>query len=275
MTDGPDSSPGSSTGSSPEFETVLFSQKDGAAEIRFNRPHRLNAAVEQLYDDVLAALDAAARNSNVRAVIITGEGRAFCAGADLKEHASGSRSVAEQRAYLVKANNVCRRLREIQKPVIAAVNGYAVGAGAEMAVSADFILMKAGAEIGFPEVSIGTFPGGGVTHVLPALVGLAKARELIFLGKRINGAEAGRIGLAARVFADDDFDAGVRSFAAEIAALAPGAAALAKASLGQAADYDAALAAELDGILACMKTEDWREGVAAASEKRKPVFRGK
>ncbi len=259
----------------PTFETVLYGAHDGVATIFLNRPERLNAVIEQLYDDVLAALDTARSDPDVRTIVLTGQGRAFCVGADLKAHGEGARTPEQQRDYLTKANDVCRRLRTVPKPVIAAVNGYALGAGAEMAVSADFILVKQSAEIGFPEVSIGTFLGGGVTHVLPKLVGMARAKELVFTGRRINGEAAAAMGLATTFFPDDAFADGVAAFAAEIASKAPVSMALAKEHFTAGRAYEDALESELDGILACMGTDDWAEGVAAFAEKRAPRFKGR
>ena len=259
-----------------KFECVLYHAKKGIAEIRLNRPDRLNAVTEQLYDDVLGALDVAEHDSAIRVIVLTGEGRAFCAGADLKEHAAGERSDFQKRLYLIKANDVCERLRKVSKPVIAAVNGYAVGAGAEMAVSSDFIVMKESAKMWFPEISIGTFVGGGISHVLPQLVGITKARELIMTGRHIAGPEAVAMNLAVRSISDDQFEQGVEEFAAEIAAKAPLSLRLAKQSLNTACStpYEAALAIELEGIRACMVTKDWQEGIDAFTEKRAPVFKG-
>lgn len=257
------------------FETILFNVRDGIGTIRLNRPHRLNAVIEQLYRDVIAGIDLAESDAEVRAVVITGEGRAFCVGADLKEHGRGERTALQQRNYLVLGNDVCRRIYTSPKIVIAAVNGYALGAGAEIAVSSDFILMKDTAELGFPEVSIGTFVGGGITHILPRLVGLTKARELIVSGRRIGGREAVASGLATRSFEDGAFDAGVREFASGVAAKAPFSLGFAKEHLNDGArSYQAALVTELEALRACMVTQDWKEGVAAFAEKRKPVFRG-
>ncbi len=258
------------------FETILYSTKNGVSEIRLNRPDRMNAVIEQLYDDVLAALDEAELDPKVRVIVLTGEGRAFCAGADLKEHATGERTALQKRQYLIKANDVCERLRKLSKPVIAAVNGYAVGAGAEMAVSSDFIIMKASAKIWFPEISIGTFVGGGISNVLPQLVGITRARELIMTGRRIAGPEAVEMNLAIGSFPDDEFDAGVAEFAQEIAAKAPLSLKLAKKHLNTAGNtpYEAALIMELEGILACMTTRDWQEGIDAFAEKRSPDFTG-
>lgn len=256
-------------------ETILYETKDVIAEIRLNRPHRLNAVTQQLYDELNAALGAAEADSDVRAVLLTGEGRAFCVGADLKEHRSG-RSAFERRQYLLGEQIVCKRLMLLSKPVVAAVNGYALGAGAEMAIASDFLLMAESAQIGLPEVSIGNFLGGGVTYVLPRLVGLAKARELVFLGERINGEEAVRIGLANRVLPDEGFVDAARAFAARIAAKAPFSMQLAKEQLNMAAErtLDAALTAELEGMMFVGTTRDWQEGIDAFAEKRTPVFKG-
>src|SRR5215470_373563 len=177
------------------LETIIYSQKDGIAEIRLNRPHRLNAVTQKLYDELSAALTQAEDDRNARVVLLTGEGRAFCVGADLKEHKAG-RTAFDRREYLHGEQVVCRRLMLLRKPVVAAVNGFALGAGAEMAIASDFVIMAKSARLGFPEIGIGSFLGGGVTYLLPRLVGLAKARELVFLGERVDGDEAVRIGLA-------------------------------------------------------------------------------
>jgi enoyl-CoA hydratase len=256
-------------------ETILYQMTDGIAEIRFNRPHRLNAVTQQLYDELNAALGRAEAHPDVRVLLLTGEGRAFCVGADLKEHKAG-RSPFDRRQYLQGEQTVCKRLLQLKKPVVAAVNGYALGAGAEMAIASDFLLMAASAQIGLPEISIGSFLGGGVTWLLPRLVGLAKARELVFLGKRIGAEEAVRIGLASRALPDDGFLDGARDFARRLAAKAPFSMQLAKEQLNMAAErtLDAALVAELEGMMFVSSTRDWQEGVNAFAEKRAPTFRG-
>ena len=256
--------------------TVLYQSNDGIAEIRLNRPQRLNAVTQQLYDDLNAALGRAEADGEVRVVLLTGEGRAFCVGADLKEHKAG-RTAYDRRQYLHGEQIVCKRLMQLSKPVVAAVNGFALRAGAEMAIASDFVLMAASAQIGLPEISIGTFLGGGVTYLLPRLVGLAKARELVFLGERINGEEAVRIGLASRVLPDDGFLDAAREFAGKIAGKAPLSMQLAKKQLNTAAEstLDAALTAELEGMMFVCTTEDWQEGIDAFAEKRSPIFKGR
>jgi enoyl-CoA hydratase len=263
--------------STKELETVKYTKADAIATIMLNRPHRLNAVSEQLYDELISALDKAEADSEVRVVILTGAGRAFCVGADLKEHGKGERTSFERRNYLIKANNVCTRIRTLNKPVIAAVNGFALGAGAEMAVSSDFILIKESSLIGFPEVSIGTFVGGGVTLILPQLVGLGMARELIFGGEKINGTKAHEINLATRVFPDDTFNDEVTSFAMKISKKAPISMEFAKRLLNDSISigYNSTLATELEALNAVMMTEDWVEGVEAFSQRREPKFVGK
>lgn len=257
------------------YETILYDMTDGIAEIRLNRPQRLNAVTQQLYDELNAALSRAEADRDARVVLVTGEGRAFCVGADLKAHKTG-RTAFDRRQYLKGEQDVCRRLLELQKPVVAAVNGYALGAGAEVALAADFMLMAESAQIGLPEISIGNFLGGGVTWLLPRLVGLAKARELVFLGERIKGEEAVRIGLANRVLPDDGFLDAARAFALKVAGKAPFSMQLAKEQLNKSAErtLEACLIAELEGMMFVGTTRDWQEGVDAFAEKRAPVFRG-
>lgn len=257
------------------FDTILYSMTDGVAEIRLNRPHRLNAVTQQLYDELNEALAHAEGDRDARVVLLTGEGRAFCVGADLKEHKVG-RTAFDRRQYLQGEQVACKRLLQHKLPVVAAVNGFALGAGAELAIASDFLLMADSAQIGLPEISIGNFLGGGVTWLLPRLVGLAKARELVFLGERIKGDEAVRIGLANRTYADNGFIDSARDFAKRVATKAPLSMQLAKRQLNFAGEgtLDAAMVAELEGMTFVGTTKDWQEGVDAFAEKRTPVFRG-
>ena len=257
------------------YETIIYGMTDGIAEIRLNRPHRLNAVTQTLYGELNDALSRAEADKDARVVLLSGEGRAFCVGADLKEHKAG-RTAFDRRQYLQGEQIVCKRLMLLKKPVVAAVNGFALGAGAEVALASDFVLMARSAQIGLPEISIGNFLGGGVTLLLPRLVGLAKARELVFLGERIDGEEAVRIGLANRVFDDQGFLDSAREFALKLAGKAPFSMQLAKEQLNMAADgtLDAALTAELEGMMFVGTTRDWKEGIDAFAEKRKPVFKG-
>ncbi len=258
------------------FETIIYRKADHYAEIRFNRPHRLNAVVEQFYHELLAALTQAENDPEVRAVLLTGEGRAFCVGADMKEHGAGERTLSQRRDYLQVGNDVCEKIFRLKIPVVAAINGYALGAGAEMACCCDFVLMAETAKIGFPEISIGTCVGGGVTQFLPRLVGLAKARELIFTGEKITGKEAAAIGMVNRSVADDELQSEAERFIGVLASKAPISMSMAKRLLNNASyqNLEDQLKLEIDSVFICSTTADWQEGVDAFAEKRLPRFKG-
>ncbi len=257
-------------------ETLIVDRRGAVMEIRFNRPHRLNAVVEAFYSELLAALAEAERDPEVRCVILTGEGRAFCVGADMKEHGSAQRTLFQRRRYLQLGNDVCEAILRHPKPVIAAVNGYALGAGAEMAVACDFIVMAEEAQIGFPETSIGTCVGGGVSKLLPQLVGLNMARQLLYTGRRIDGREAARIGLATSSHPADAMPAEAQALAESLARQAPVSIAMLKRLVNQGSDtgLESQLQQELDAVFTCSTTADWQEGVDAFAEKRAPQFKG-
>jgi enoyl-CoA hydratase len=258
------------------FETIIYQKTDQYAEIRFNRPHRLNAVVEKFYTEMIDALGQAEKDPDVRAVLLTGEGRAFCVGADMKEHGTGERTQIQRREYLILGNDVCEKIFKLRIPVIAAINGYALGAGAEMACSCDFVYMAETAKIGFPEVSIGTCVGGGVSQFLPRLVGLAKARELMFTSEKIDGKEAARIGMITRCVADADLQTEAEKFIRLLASRAPISMSMVKTLLNNSShrNPEDQLQLELDSICICTTTSDWQEGVEAFAEKRQPIFKG-
>ena len=244
-------------------------------EIRFNHPERLNAVDETVVADLNAALDSVEKDKDVRVVILSGEGRAFCAGANYKRHVRGDRTMYEKREYVRQLLDTCRHLYRFPKPIIAAVQGYSVGVGAEMCLNCDFIVMAENAELGFPEVAISTFVGGGVTKTLARLVGLSKAREMIMLSDRITGKQAVEFGLAARCVPEASLRDETLAFARRLAEPAPVSVSLAKQLINSECDYDDLLSLEREAILTCMMTEDWHEGVKAFAEKRTPVFKGR
>lgn len=267
-------------------EPTILVERDGpVAVLRLNRPERMNAVVEALYRELADALADLAADETVRAVVLTGSDLvrngvvkpAFCAGADLKEHGAGRRTRAEQRAYLELAHATTRRLAELPKPVVAAVNGPARGAGAELAVCCDLVLMAEQATLAFTETGLGTFVGGGVTLLLPRLVGLVRAKELIYTGRVLDGAAAVELGLALRAVPRERLLAEALALAGELAARAPLSMRLAKRLLhdGHRLDLATALERETEAILACMDTEDWHEGVRAFAERRRPRFQGR
>lgn len=260
----------------PIYQTLICTLQDQHLSIRLNRPHRLNAVIEQLYADLLQALEFAETEPCIRAIVLTGEGRAFCVGADLKEHSAGSRTQLQKRRYLQLANDACQAIFNHPKPIIAAVNGYALGAGAEIAISCDFILMADDAKIGFPETSIGTCVGGGVSQILPRLIGLTQARFLMLTGDRITGAEAQKIGLATQSCSPRELIEKASILAKKLSSTAPISTALVKELLnhGFNQSMNSQLKLELNGISTCMVTADWQEGINAFAEKRPPEFKG-
>ncbi|MFW3616144.1 enoyl-CoA hydratase/isomerase family protein [Billgrantia antri] len=262
--------------SSASPETLIIDRQEAVMEIRFNRPHRLNAVVEAFYGELLAALAEAKADPEVRCVILTGEGRAFCVGADMKEHGGAKRTLYQRRRYLQLGNDVCEAILRHPKPVVAAVNGYALGAGAEMAVACDFIVMAEEAQIGFPETSIGTCVGGGVSKLLPQLVGLNMARQLLYTGRRIDGHEAARLGLATSCHAGDRLMQEALDLAESLSRQAPVSIAMLKRLVNQGSDtgLESQLQQELDAVFTCSTTADWQEGVDAFAEKRTPRFQG-
>jgi len=264
--------------------TIIYEKDGPVAVIRLNRPERMNAVIEEMYLDLGRALDEVGGDRSVRALVITGSEhrkggvvkQAFCAGADLAKHASGDRTHAEKRAYILLAHETTLRIHELPKPVIAAVNGPARGAGAEMALACDMVLMSEEATVAFTETGLGTFVGGGSTRHLPRLVGVSRAKELVYTGRVVTGAEAAAIGLALRCFPADRLLDEALALARTIAERAPISMAFAKKRLQQPDSLDLAtvLDLEAEAILSCMDTEDWHEGIRSFEEKRKPVFRG-
>ena len=242
------------------MSVVIAEPRGLVLRVTLNRPERLNAVSEELYTALLEQLAAAEADPGIRCVLLTGAGRAFCVGADLKAHGEGTRSEADRERYVDLGQRVCARIQQMGTPVVAAVRGYALGAGAQM---------------GFPEVSIGTFVGGGVTHRLPRLAGLRKATELLILGERFTGAQAAEWGLAYAAVDPDRLDEAAGELAAALVAKAPISLARMKRALLGAESLDAALRREAADLLAVMRTEDWAEGVRAFADRRTPVFNGR
>jgi enoyl-CoA hydratase len=259
-----------------DVRTDLLTERDGhVRRLVLNRPHRLNAVTERLYRELLDELAAADTDPDTRAVVLTGAGRAFCVGADQKEHAAGTRTRAERAAYVELAWRVCERIQRMRTPVVASVHGYALGAGAELATSADFLVIAEDAQMGFPEVSIGTYVGGGVTRRLPRLVGLRRASELLMLGERFSGAQAAQWGLAHAAVPAGELARAAAELAGSLAGKEPIPMAKLKAALSSDEPLDTVLRAEARDLLEVMDTQDWAEGVAAFAERRVPTFRGK
>lgn len=267
------------------YSTLLFRVNGNTGIITLNRPERMNAVIEEMYSELLDVLTTSEKNPDIRALIITGttveknglKKQIFCAGADLKEHAVGDRTPEQKKKYIRLAHEACRRLYEFPKPTVAAINGPARGAGVEMAMNCDFIIMASTATLGFPETGLGTCVGGGVTKHLALSIGIMKAKELIYSGKIIDGVTAMRTGIALDSCPVNELLERTQEFVSELAKKAPVSMKLAKDQLNRAVNRSIkeVLDTETDAILECMRTEDWHEGIRAFNEKRIPLYKGK
>lgn len=255
---------------------LLVEHADAVTTLTLHRPERLNAVTEQLYRELIAALRAADADRAVRAVVLTGAGRAFCVGADLKAHATDARDDGDRRRYAQLGQDAATAILDCRKPVIAAVNGHAIGAGLELALCCDLIVVAADAKLRFPELGLGTFVGGGVTVTLVERVGMTRAKELLLLGRFFLGSDAHALSLCNEVAPTADVLARARALALEVAQQAPRPVAFAKQLLRRARQtpLDVAMASEAEALAACMATRDWHEGIEAFAARRAPEFTG-
>ena len=255
----------------------LRSEDRGAVRVlTIDGEARMNVLSRPLVAELAGEARRAAADAEVRAVVVTGAGsRAFCAGANLKERRGWSED--DVRRWLVELHSGLRELERCPKPWIAAVNGLALGGGCELALACDLRVLDPAARMGLTEVKIGVIPGGGGTVRLARIVGLGRARDLIFTARRIEAEEALQMGLANRISAAGECVAAAVALGHEIAANAPVAVAAAKASLEEAWDLplDAALDRERAHYEEPLRSEDRLEGLAAFAEKRPPKWRGR
>jgi enoyl-CoA hydratase len=261
-----------------EFKSIIYEVKDGVAVISLNRPDSMNAIGGTMREDLGKALFECAReDESVKCVIITGAGdRAFCAGADIKERAGVTSHPAAYYVRQQKTHRFFRDIEEFEKPVIAAINGVALGGGLEIALCCDIRIASSSARFGLPELKIGAIPAAGGTQRLPRLVGEGVAKELIFTGDLIGADEALAIRLVNRVVAPAELIPFAFAMASRISACAPLAVRFAKRSinLGMQVGIDAGM--EYERYAAAMVTDsaDRKEGMRAFVEKRRPEFKG-
>jgi enoyl-CoA hydratase len=259
-----------------EFKFIIYEKSGGVATLTLNRPEALNAFSKDVAEEVFLALEDVRNDENVRVLILTGAGeKAFSTGADIK--AMVGMTALKARELSLMGEKLCLALENLEKPVIAAINGYALGGGLEVAMSCDLRIASENARMGQTEINIGLIPGWGGTQRLTRLVGRTKAKELVFTGKMIDAKTAEQLDLVNMVVPADKFREMVRQFASELATKAPVALKVAKAVINKGADIslDSALALEREGFGVVASSEDLKEGVSAFAEKRKPAFKGK
>ena len=259
-----------------EFKHIIYEKSEGIATITLNRPEALNAFSKEVVNEVLQALEDVKTDENVRVVVLTGAGeKAFSVGADIK--AMKGFNALKARELSLMGERLCSALEHLEKPVIAAINGYALGGGLEVAMACDLRIASERARMGQTEINIGLIPGWGGTQRLTRLIGRTKAKELVFTGKMVDATTAEQLGIVNMVFPAEEFREKARQFAKELTFKAPVALKVAKALINKGADMslDAAIALEREGFGVVASTEDLQEGVSAFLEKRKPTFKGK
>ena len=260
------------------YEHILITENEGILTITLNRPEKLNAFVGHMRRDLAEALERAGSDRNVRVVIITGAGRAFCAGGDIAFMAElMKRRDAEEFARILGAGRrVILAIRQMAKPVIGSINGPASGAGCNLAFACDLRVASSSATFSQSFAKVGLHPDWGGSYFLPRLVTPNKACEMFFLGETIDAAEADRLGIVNQVVAPEELEAATLQLAERLRAAAPIALAAAKHSvyMSHSAELEEMLRYETEVQLRCFESDDCHEGVQAFLEKREPKFTG-
>ena len=259
-----------------EFTNLLFENKDGVAIITLNRPKALNALDQATLEELNQIADRIAQDTSVKVVIITGSGeKAFVGGADITQ--MQPMTAIESRYFSKFGQGVFNKIENLPQPVIAAINGYALGGGCELAMACDVRFASDKAKFGQPEVTLGITPGFAGTQRLARLVGKGRAKELLYTGEIINADEAYRIGLVNKVVPAEELMSVVKALAEKILSRAPIAVQLCKAAVNEGLDTDleTGTAYEAEVFALCFATADQKEGMGAFVEKRKAQFIGK
>lgn len=258
--------------------TLTYGVQGHVAVIHLNRPHRMNTMGGTMKADLAHVFfELAAKNDNVRVVVITGTGdKAFCAGADIKERAEQQIRATQFYVKQKYTHDLFRGIEEFEKPVIAAINGVALGGGLEIALCCDLRIAATTARLGLPEVKLGVIPAAGGTQRLPRLIGEARAKELILTADMLDADGALRYGLVSRVVAPEDLMPEAMALAQKVAEHPPLAVRFAKRAInrGMQTDLDSGLEYERYAAAMIIDSEDRKEGMRAFVEKRKPVFKG-
>lgn len=257
------------------MNTIKFTVKDGIAEIILNRPDVFNSFNREMALEVQEALDSCESNAEVRCVVISGEGKAFCAGQDLKEvtDPNGPRLTHIVRDHY---NPIIEKIRNLNKPVVAAVNGVAAGAGANIALACDVVIARESASFIQAFSKIGLIPDSGGTFFLPRLIGLQRASALMMLGDKITAAEAEKMGMIYKASADDEFENVINETSRKLADMPTIGLAYTKKALNKSMHNDLTAQLMLEEQLQTKagQTYDYKEGVDAFLNKRKPLFKG-
>lgn len=255
--------------------TLKYAEDGAVATIRLHRPEKKNSLNSAMREELAGVLHDLARKSAIRALVITGSDEIFCAGADIGEMGGPSSAEASYR-HAREFQVLFDQVESLPQPVIAAVSGYALGGGCELALAADFRIASETARFGLPEIKIGAFPGGGGTQRLTRMVGSAKAKEMILLGDPITAEQALAIGLVMKIVSKETYLAEATALATKLAALPRLALQASKMLINRSQDVDLATGLEFEArtFAAIAHTHDLAEGTQAFREKRKPNFTG-
>jgi 2-(1,2-epoxy-1,2-dihydrophenyl)acetyl-CoA isomerase len=257
------------------MSAILFSITNGVASITLNRPEKFNAFNRGMALQLQQVLDACAADITVRAVFITGNGKAFCAGQDLSE-LTGKDAPGFEVILAEHYNPIITKIRAIEKPVVCAVNGVAAGAGANIALACDIVVATASASFIQAFSKIGLIPDSGGTYTLPRLIGIQKATALMMLGDKVTAADAEKMGMIYKVYSDDEFTNAAYTIAQTLANMPTKGLALTKMALNQSFQNTLQQQLQVEDALQyqAAHTADYNEGVAAFIEKRTPIFKG-
>jgi len=257
------------------YLNIIVEKKSSIGIIKINRPNFLNALNKDTIFELTNAVEELEKDKNIKVVILTGEGKAFIAGADIKQMKDMDSSEAKK--FAEAGHNLLMNIENSRLPFIAAVNGYALGGGCEVMMACDICIAASSAKIGQPEINLGVHPGFGGTQRLPRLVGRMKAKEILLTGDNIDANEAHLIGLVNRVAPDDQIMQEAEKIANKIANKTTVQTDLIKKLVNKGMDIDLKRACELEisYFSSSFSTEDQKEGMAAFLEKRKPNFKGK
>lgn len=252
-----------------KYECIIYEKKDNIATITLNRPNVLNAMNKQLWLDIQAAFDDASKDTDIKVIIITGGGRAFSTGADLKE--SRDRSPEDYRDYLEELQEASRKIIGFEKPTIAAINGYALGSGYELALACDIRIAAEDAQIGSPEARVTSSVTGGAMRLIQDLIGPGKAKELLFTARNIDGREAERIGLVNRAVQAKDLLETAREMAMEIAQNSLFSIKMIKKGLQMANEVslEELMKYETEACLDCVFTRERQDALTRFSERKR------
>ena len=255
------------------MRAIVFEKEDGILWARLNRPEALNAINEEVVEGLEKLVAKVREEKDIRVVVIIGTGKAFCAGADIKMFLRSDTFAA--REIIERLGKALEAFEDLDVPIIAAINGFALGGGCEMAMACDIVIASEKASFGQPEINIGIIPGAGGTQRLARLIGWKKAMELCLTGDRISAGEAERLGLVNRVVKDEELENEVRNLAKKIAEKSPYAVMLVKQAVnrGFKMGLKDGIAYERDLFALSFSSEDAREGMTAFVEKRKAEFR--